>query len=97
MDHRATHLIHTRLEGDARARASLLEHHREGAVMQRAMWLVTLEFVFDNFCAFEHMQELVARKITELQEMPQRIRCSGVRHKALDRVVCQPPTWLRPF
>ena len=96
MDDRATHLIHTCLKGDARARARLLEHHCEGSVVQGAMWLVTFEFVFDKFCAFEDVQNFIPRKVAELQKMPQKTSCSGVRHNAPDRFVCRDLAWPLP-
>ena len=69
VDGNPTELVHAGLERDARARGSLLEHHRQGSIAQRLVDLVALETFLDPARAVEQVVELVAAEIAELQEM----------------------------
>jgi hypothetical protein len=72
VDRRAAELVHASLEGEARARAGLLEDHHQRAVLQGPMALVGLEAGLDDARALEDVVEFLAREILELQEMPRR-------------------------
>jgi hypothetical protein len=65
--HRAAHLVHAGLEADARARAGLLEDHRQRAVDQRLVALVVLEARLDDARALEQVGVLLGAQVLELQ------------------------------
>jgi hypothetical protein len=58
------------LERHPRARARLVEHHRERAIAQRLIELVALEALLDPARARDQVIELVAAEITDLEEVP---------------------------
>ena len=64
---RAAHLVHAGLEADARARAGLLEDHRQRAVDQRLVLLVVLEALLDDRGALEQVGVLLGAEVLELQ------------------------------
>jgi hypothetical protein len=66
VDRRAAELLHAGLEGQARARAGLLEDHHQRAVEQRVIRLVALELVLDPVRSIEEIVVLGARKVFEL-------------------------------
>src|SRR5439155_4957781 len=72
VDRDAAELIHSRLERHPRARASLLENHRQRAIAKRLVELVALETVLDPARACEQMVEFLPREIAELEEVPGR-------------------------
>jgi len=69
VDRDAAELVHAGLERHARARAGLLENHRERSVAQRLVDLVALEAVLDPTRAREQVVELLPVEVAELQEV----------------------------
>src|SRR5690606_1514424 len=69
IDRRAAELLDAGLERQPRARARLLEDHHQRTVAERPVLLVGLELLLDPASAREHVLELVARQVLELQKM----------------------------
>ena len=69
IDRDPAELVHAGFERHAGARRRLLEYHRQCAVTQRLVELVTLEALLDPAGTFEQVIELVPAEILELQEM----------------------------
>jgi hypothetical protein len=62
VDRRAAQLVHAGLEGQPGAGRVLLEHHDQGAVDQRVIDLVVLEFPLDQVRAFKDVLVFGQRK-----------------------------------
>jgi uncharacterized 2Fe-2S/4Fe-4S cluster protein (DUF4445 family) len=78
VDRRAAELVHAGLEGQAGAGRALLEHHHQRAVDQRVVDLVGLELALDDLGALDHVLELVAGEVGNLQEVLDGVLASHV-------------------
>ena len=67
MHHAAAQLVHTRLKAHPGAGGRLFENHGQGAVGQRLVPLVGLEFFLDQRGPLEQISVVVGTEVTELQ------------------------------
>ena len=69
VDHRAAQLIHASFETHARAGRGFFKNHRHGAVDQRLVFFVGLEFLFNQGSALKQIGVFSRVQVAELQKV----------------------------